>query len=70
MVGGEEEVVMNIYELQQLWQEGRAAPAPVDSNNEYIGHRQNPSRNDGYWFRWLGLVKSTNHSAVQVLNSV
>lgn len=52
MVGGEEEVVMDIYELQQLWQEGRAAPAPVDSNNEYIGHRQNPSRNDGYWFRF------------------
>lgn len=23
--GGEEEVVMDIYELQQLWQEGRAA---------------------------------------------
>lgn len=51
MVGGEEEVVMDIYELQQLWQEGRA-PVPVDSNNEYIGHRQNPSRNDGYWFRF------------------
>lgn len=52
--GGEEEVVMDIYELQQLWQEGRAAAwaAPVDSNNEYIGHRQNPSRNDGYWFRF------------------